>query len=204
MHGAEIVNGKNIRRVGIPATKRGRPRKVNVVRDSTGKSRGEIVDMSIVMNQPHRREAKGDERKSELLGYPLGRLRVQNEVSEIQLRAGNEWAMMVRSYAGMMGVPVGQPRSGSALNDSGKPGYAFVLDEARPDAEEYQRRCVILRGRYDACFETLGDVGRSFGRSHAILAAMRRVCIEERYPNDIELGDLRIGLNAVAKEMGIR
>lgn len=185
-------------------TKRGRPRKINVVRDRNGKSRGEIVDLSVVLNQPHRRDAKGDVRKSELLGYPLGRLRFSNEVSEIQLRAGNEWAIMVRSYAGMMGVPLGSPRSGSALNDSGKPGYAFALYDARADAEEYQKRCTTLRERYDGCFETLGEVGRSLGRGHAVLGAMRRVCIEERYPNDRELGDLRIGLNAIAKWMGIR
>lgn len=199
-HGAAAMT-KNIRRVGVKA---GRPRKANVVRDRNGKSRGEIVDFSVVMNQPHRRDAKGDARKSELLGYPLGRLRVSNEVSELQLRAGNEWALLVRSYAGMMGVPLGSPKSGSAFNDAGKPGYAFALDEATSDATERERHCRALRSRYDACFETLGEVGRSFGRSHAILAAMRRVCIEERYPNDIELGDLRIGLNAVAKEMGIR
>jgi hypothetical protein len=203
MHGASMTT-RNIRRTGIPATKRGRPRKVNVVRDSNGKSRGEIVDFSVIMNQPHRREAKGDARKSELLGYPLGRLRVSNEVSEIQLRAGNEWALMVRSYAGMMGIPLGSPKSGSALNDAAKPGYAFATEDGQADRIEHDKRCRALRGRYDACFETLGEVGRSFGRSHAILAAMRRVCIEERYPNDIELGDLRIGLNAVAKEMGIR
>lgn len=202
MHSGATV--KNIRRTGIPATKRGRPRKINVIRDSNGKSRGEIVDFSVVMNQPHRRDAKGDARKSELLGYPLGRLRTSGEVSENQLRAGNEWAEMVRSYAGMMGVPIGSPRSGSLLSDATRPAYAFSGDEARADAEEYEKRCASLRGRYDACFETLGDVGRSFGRSHAILAAMRRVCIEERYPNDIELGDLRIGLNAIAKELGIR
>jgi len=197
----EAAMSKNIRRTGIKA---GRPRKTNVIRDSNGKSRGEIVDFSVVMNQPHRRGAKGDARKSELLGYPLGRLRFSGEVSEIQLQAGNEWALMVRSYAGMMGVPIGSSRSGSLLSDARKPTYAFSGDEVRPDADEYQKRCASLRGRYDDCFETLGEVGRSFGRSHAILAAMRRVCIEERYPNDIELGDLRIGLNAVAKELGIR
>lgn len=198
MNGAAVT--KNIRRVGIKA---GRPRKSNVVRDRNGKSRGEIVDLSVVLNQPHRREAKGDVRKSELLGYPLGRLRFLGDVSEEQLRAGNEWGLMVRSYAGMMGIPLGSPRSGSMLSDSGKPAYAFGSDEARADAEEYEKRCVSLKTRYGACFDRLNEVGRSLGRGHAILAAMRRVCIEERYPNDSELGDLRIGLNAVAKELGI-
>jgi hypothetical protein len=155
MHSGATVKTRNIRRTGIPATKRGRPRKVNVIRDSNGKSRGEIVDFSVVMNQPHRRDAEGDARKSELLGYPLGRLRFSGEVSENQLRAGNEWALLVRSYAGMMGVPIGSPRSGSLLRDATGPAYSFSGDEARSDAEEYEKRCASLRGRYDACFNTL-------------------------------------------------
>lgn len=218
MHGASPMT-KPIRRTGIPATikgkpnpeypvkvtgKRGRPRKSNVMRDGKGKSRGEIVDFSVVMNQPHRRGAKGDARKSELLGYPLGRLRFTGEVSEIQLRAGNEWALLVRAYAGAIGIPFGSPRSGSLLSDSGKPAYAFAADGPKVDPEEHERRISGLRGRYDACFERLNLVGRSLGRGHAILVASRRVCIEEYHPNERELGDLRIGLNALAHELGIR
>jgi hypothetical protein len=180
-------------------SKAGRPRKTNVVRDRTGKSRGEIVDFSVVLNQPHRRGFS--DKRSELLGYPLGRLRAESQISEIQLRAGNEWALMVRSYAGMMGVPFGSPRSGSLLSDSGNPGYLFASDGAGLDQEEYQTR---LKGRYNGCFERLNEVGRVLGRSHAVVVSVRRVCIEERYPNDIELGDLRIGLNALAKELGIQ
>lgn len=195
--GAQMT--RNFRRQGIKA---GRPRKTNVIRDRNGKSRGEIVDFSVILNQPHRRDAK--EGKSELLGYPLGRLRLTNEVSENQLRAGNEWALLVRAYAGVMGIPLGSPRSGSALNDSGKPGYSFAADEASADPEGHERRCAGLRSRYSACFERLNEVGRSLGRGHAVIAATRRVCIEERYPNDIELGDLRIGLNALASELGIK
>jgi hypothetical protein len=183
--------------------KPGRPRKTNVLRDKQGKSRGEIVDFSVILNQPHRR-GFGDRSKSELLGYPLGRLRLTGQISEIQLRTGNEWAMMVRSYAGMMGMPMGSPKSGSALGDSGKPGYAFALDAARDDAGEYEKRCVTLKTRYDGCFERLNEVGLVLGRRHAILVSCRRVCIEERYPNDSELGDLRVGLNALAKELGIQ
>lgn len=200
MHGAAATMTRNIRRVGIKA---GRPRKANVMRDRNGKSRGEIVDFSVVLNQPHRRDAKGDDRKSELLGYPLGRLRLVGDISEIQFRAGNEWALMVRAYAGMMGIPLWSPHSGSDIGLSAAPAYSFSGDEARADAEEYEKRCRRLRLRYDGCFERLGDVGRLMGRKHAILGAMRRVCIEENYPSVSELGDLRIGLNAVAKEFAI-
>jgi hypothetical protein len=74
----------------------GRKRKTNVVRDASGKSRGEILDLSVVYNQPHRRGQRNP--KSELLGYPLGRLRHEGLIDEAQLQAGNAWASMVRAY----------------------------------------------------------------------------------------------------------
>jgi hypothetical protein len=196
-----IVSKRNIRRTGIPATKRGRPRKMNVRRDASGKSRGEIVDLSVVLNQPHRRDFKGDARKSELLGYPLGRLRLGDQVSETQHRAGNEWALLVRSYAGAMGIPLGSPRSGSDHPEiaSGMGGGSGPL----PGTAEHEKRIQRLRERYEGCFERLSLLGRSLGRGNQILVAMRRVCIEERYPNDSELGDLRLGLNAMARELKI-
>ncbi len=66
-----------------------------------GKSRGEILDLSVIYNQPHRRGQKNP--KSELLGYPLGRLRQEGLIDEAQLQAGNAWASMVRAYCRMMG-----------------------------------------------------------------------------------------------------
>jgi len=199
MIGAAITMTRNIRRVGIPATKRGRPRKVNVTRDESGKSRGEILDLSVVMNQPHRRAAKGDARKSELLGYPLGRLRFIGEISEDQLQVGNEWALMVRAYAGMNGIRIGSPRSGSALDDSAKARGASFEGEAWGDAEEHEKRVLALRSRYNDAFERLTELGMALGRSTSILIAVRRVCIEERDPTPSELGDLRLGLNALMK-----
>lgn len=185
------------------AMRRGRPRKENVVRDGKGKSRGEIIDFSVVLNQPHRRHASGEARKSELLGYPLGRLRFQNRITETQLRAGNEWAELVRSYAATFGFPHGSARSGSLLSDSGKPAYAFSSDEAAHDAENDEMRRVSLRTRYNGCFEIMLDVGRSIGEGRAVLIIMRRVCLEERNPLEQELGNLRVGLNSVGKVLGI-
>lgn len=156
-----------------------------------------------MLNQPHRR-GFGDNRKSELLGYPLGRLRMTNQVSEIQHRAGNEWALLVRAYAGSQGIPMGQPRSGSALSDSAKPAYAFAGGDGLMGSEDEESRISNLRSRYDQCFEALMEVGQSLGRGRSVAIATRLVCIEERYPSDYELGDLRVGLNALAKELGIR
>lgn len=185
------------------AMRRGRPRKTNVIRDGAGKSRGEIVDFSVVLNQPHRRHVSGDARKSELLGYPLGRLRFQGRITETQLRAGNEWAELVRSYAATFGLPYGSPRSGSMLSDSGKPAYAFSQDEATHDAENDERRRASLRTRYNDCFEIMQEVGRSIGEGRAVLIIMRRICLEEVQPLEADLGNLRVGLNSVAKVLGV-
>lgn len=180
--------------------KRGRPRKVNVRRSAKGKSLGEDFSQCVVFSQPHRRGAKDP--NSSLLGYPLGRLVLTNQVSEIQHRAGNEWALIVKAYAGIMGIPIGSVKSGSDHPEIASSGYSF--GSPQPGTEEHDRRIASLRERYDACFERLTRLGRSLGRGGAILIAMRHVCIEERYPDPDKLGDLRLGLNALALELEIK
>jgi hypothetical protein len=179
--------------------KRGRPRKVNVRRSAKGKSLGEDISLSVVFTQPHRIGTKDP--NSSLLGYPLGRLVLANQISEIQHRAGNEWGLVVKSYAGIMGIPIGSVKSGSAHPEIASVGYSF--GSLLPGTEEHDKRVASLRGRYDACFERLTLLGRALGRGRAILIALRQVCIEEHYPSLNELGDLRLGLNALAVELKI-
>lgn len=183
----------------VAARRAGRPRKTNVIRDASGKSRGEIVDFSVVLNQPHRRDVSGKNAKSELLGYALGRLRFYDKISEDQLRAGNEWALLVRDFAADQGLPVGSPRSGSLLTDSHGPAYAFSRDEATHAAGRSQNRSVSLCARYSECFETMAQLGRTLGVGRKILIAMREVCIQDRDPQEWQIGDLRSGLNAMAR-----
>jgi hypothetical protein len=179
--------------------KRGRPRKVNVRRSAKGKSLGEDPIYNVVFSQPHRKGAKDP--NSSLLGYPLGRLVLANQISEIQHRAGNEWGLVVKSYAGIMGIPVGSVKSGSAHPEIASTGYSF--GGPLPGSEEHDKRVASLRGRYDGCFERLANLGRALGRGTAILVALRKVCIEEHYPSNDELGDLRLGLNALAVELKV-
>jgi hypothetical protein len=183
----------------VAARRAGRPRKQNVIRDASGKSRGEIVDFSVVLNQPHRRGVSAKHAKSELLGYALGRLRFYDKISEDQLRAGNEWALLVRAFAADQGIPVGSPRSGSMVTDSHGPAYSFSLDEATHTAERAQNRSVSLCGRYSECFEAMALLGRTLGVGRNILTVMRDVCIQDRDPQEWQIGDLRSGLNAMAR-----
>lgn len=179
----------------------GRKRKTNVVRDASGKSRGEILDLSVVYNQPHRRGQRNPE--SELLGYPLGRLRHEGLIDEAQLQAGNAWASMVRAYSRMIGLRIGSPKSGS-LTEAVATGF-YVWEGDGPengqevDAEEQERRRKRLRGKYDLCHDRLHEAGRTLGPGAALLKALRKVAIEERYPEDAELGNLRLALNTVGR-----
>lgn len=177
----------------------GRKRKTNVVRDASGKSRGEILDLSVIYNQPHRRGQRNP--KSELLGYPLGRLRHEGLIDEAQLQAGNAWASMVRAYSRMIGLRIGSPKSGSLTEAVATGFYVWEGDEG-VEPEEQERRRKRLRAKYDLCHDRLHEVGRTLGsgtQSAALLKAIRKVCIEERYPEDAELGNLRVALNTVGR-----
>ena len=179
----------------------GRKRKTNVIRDSKGKSRGEILDLSVVYNQPHRRGQKNP--KSELLGYPLGRLRHEGLIDEAQLQAGNAWASMVRAYSRMIGLRIGSPKSGSLTEAVATGFYVWEGDGDGVEPEEQERRRKRLRAKYDLCHDRVNEVGRTLGpgigQSTALLKALRKVAIEERYPEDVELGNLRVALNTVGR-----
>lgn len=183
---------------GMGQAKRGRPRKTNVIRDSSGKSRGEIVDFTVVTNQPHRRGTKDP--RSHLLGFPLGRLHVDKHISEDQLRAGNAWAMVVVAYANMMGITLHSVKSGALGERIASGFYQWGADDIpriHDDEEERQKRRQRVKDRYDNCFHAVSALSRTLGRGNRIMDAMRMVCIEERYPSEAQLGDLRLGLNAV-------
>ncbi|WP_424630437.1 hypothetical protein [Bradyrhizobium sp. SYSU BS000235] len=179
----------------------GRKRKTNVRRDASGKSRGEILDLSVIFNQPHRRGQRNP--KSELLGYPLGRLRHEGLIDETQLQAGNAWASMVRAYSRMIGLRIGSPKSGSLTEAVATGFYVWEGDGAENgesiEPEEQERRRKRLRAKYDQCHDRLHEAGRTLGPGAALLKALRKVAIEERYPEEAELGNLRVALNTVGR-----
>lgn len=177
----------------------GRKRKINVVRDSSGKSRGEIFDPSVIFAQPHRRGVSDP--SSEYAAYPLGRLWLNRLITEAQLVAGNEFAAVARSYGRMMGIPVGSPRSGSMSECVSTGFYAWEGEQSEPDPDEAAKRIATIRGRYNDIHDKLGQLGREHGRGHGILRVMREICIQEQDERQVWrdyalMGDLRLGLNA--------
>lgn len=178
----------------------GRKPKQNVVRDSKGKSRGEIFDPSAIFGQPHRRDTKDP--SSEYAAYPLGRLWLNKQITEAQLRAGNEFAYVAHAYARLNGIPMGSPRSGSMSECISTGFYSWDGDRKEFDQEEADKRSARINGRYDDAVCTLTELGRSHNRGTRILMVMREVCITEQderqiWRDDVMLGDLRLGLNAV-------
>lgn len=179
--------------------KRGRPRKVNVRRSAKGKSLGEIVDLTILFEQPHRRGFSDP--TSKRLGYALGRLAERRLVSEYQLRVGDRWAAVVCSYRRqLLSCPPLSPKSGE-MAERVSTGFAKYETEAvyETDPDKAERDRAELKQKYNACFENLAELGRIMGRSTAISNVVRKVCIDDRDPTKDEVGDLRLGLNSLGQ-----
>lgn len=184
----------------IRINRAGRPRKTNVIRDSSDKSRGEVLDLSLVWKQPHRRDCADP--ASERAAFPLGRLRLNGLLTEPQFRAGCEYASVVAAYGRAMGLRTGNLKSGSMAEYIARGPYEWETDFVEPDPEEANKRLLRVRAKYDKCHEDLFDLGRLHNRGRNILFVMREICIQEAEEKYLwhdaqKLGDLRLGLNAV-------
>lgn len=177
----------------------GRKRKINVVRDSSGKSRGEIFDPSAIYAQPHRRDCTDP--TSEYASYPLGRLWLNKQITEGQLRAGNEFANVAHAYARLNGIPLGSPRSGSMSERVATGFVSWEGDRHEIDPDEAAKRVQRIKDSYNDVFCALNELGRAHNRGTGILKVMRDICVSEQDERQVwrdyaMLGDLRLGLNA--------
>lgn len=189
-----VIATKNTR-----PNRRGRPRKANVRRDKAGISRGEIVDITAILNQPHRRG--NSDPQSALLGHALGRLAKRGFISEQQYRVGDRWAYIVRSYRReLLSAPPISARS-SEMSERVSSGFcpreADIAHELDP--EQMERRRQELKDKYQRCFEALNELGRTMLRGHAILNVVRKVCVDDYDASEHEVGDLRLGLNSLSR-----
>lgn len=167
-------------------------------RDKTGKSRGEVVDLSVVLKQPHRAGRRDPE--SRLLGYALGRLLERGLIDGQQYQAGERWSAVVASYRRqLLSAPSGSTRSGE-MAERVSSGFAPWEGEVREiDPEQAEKDRQSLKSKYDCCFENLCALGRVLHRQHAIINAVRKVCVDDRDPSENEVGDLRLGLNCLVR-----
>jgi hypothetical protein len=130
--------------------------------------------MSLALAAPHRRWT---EPRDARLAYPLGRLLLSGYLVNAQHDAGLRFAAVVRRYGAAMG---------------------FAREANRVDGDA---ALVSLRREYDGLYAALLQAGRDTRSGREPLKTCRQICVEEMdeailWPHRI--GDLRVGLNALA------
>ena len=187
--------------------RRGRKPKPDVIRDARGKSRGEPIGvhpetLAVRMRDLRRdglRLRNREEALDALSGSTLGRLLLRHRadpsdpgsVNPQQYDAGAEWAKLARHHAAIMGYAHGSPASTSfVMVGSG-------LSCAAPPSEE---EIVVVRRLWSDCHRALMEAAKMHGL--AVREVVHAVCVENRsleFLSRADYGNLRIGLNALAK-----
>lgn len=180
-------------------TNPGRPHKPHAVRDSTtGRSRGDDEKHYRAIRLAYRqREMEQDgidgEPADPLVGYTLGRLKRAGKVSDVQFRAGEAWARLCHRHAAIMGYELKPPKSPAAFGIVGR------SLENEPDEAVVKE----VRNLFADCYNALMAVCRDHGLS--VREVTYAVCIAG-VPLHVlvekDFGDLRLGLNALAKVLG--
>ena len=193
----------------------GRPRKTNVRRDASGKSRGEegIHPWTIEARERKLREAGVSLtfRKMEMTklgwtevekrtasdrmsGFTLGILRLRGKgdpggISEEQFIAGEAFCRIVHQHAAVMGYRLSVPSPSLMLIGLGGASR-------EDDAETIAR----VRRSFRRCFDALMEASRSHGKR--VWQVTYGVCVENWSPGQLsaeDYGSLRTGLNALRK-----
>jgi hypothetical protein len=190
---------------------RGRKRKIDVIRDARGKSRGEPTGIhpetiAVRLRELRREGIPVRDRQGALdalAGFTLGRLLLRHRadpgdpgsVNEQQYNGGQEWTKLARRHAAIMGYALGTPKSpsfvmvGSGLSCAEEPGEAEIT---------------AVRRQWSDCYRALMEVCQTHGL--AVRDIVYAVCIDNRNINSLsatDFGNLRIGLNALVKVLRI-
>jgi hypothetical protein len=190
--------------------RRGRKRKLNVIRDARGKSRGEpeIVHPETIaarLRDLHRDGVPARDRQDALdalAGFTLGRLLLRNRadpgdpgsINEQQYNAGQEWAKLVRRHAAIMGYALGSPKS---------PSFVLVGSGLSCAEEPDEEDIIRVRRQWSDCYRVLMEVCKTHGL--AVRDITYAVCIDNRgieFLTPSDYGNLRVGLNTLAKVLG--
>lgn len=189
---------------------RGRKRKQNVIRDASGKSRGEPVGIDPAVVAARARDLAQDgiaaaHARDPLAGFTLGRLRLigmaaersgepdMRGITNAQCTAGEAWARLARRHAAIMGYALGSPKSASFVMVN------FGLScEEEPDEKEVTR----IRRKWSDCYRALMDAGTANGTGTKVALVTWDVCVNNVPVHTLrttDFGNLRLGLNALAR-----
>jgi hypothetical protein len=180
-----------------------RRRKPDVLRDASGKCRGELPQLVRAVALAQRlREVGPEHADNPLAGHVLGRLRLRHQshgpqdpcsISQDQYEAGERYAVIAGRHAVIMGYASGSPQS--ARLEVAASGLA-----CREEPEEE----VILRVRrqFSDCYRVLMDAGRDIGQGVKVALVTYDICVDRRGMESLtaqDIGNLKVGLNALAR-----
>lgn len=196
---------------------RGRPRKLNVPRDSKGRiasgydrERPEAVRATAeearirhllgvdAWVSASRNDNMLEARKrvsNPLLGSALGRFLYTKQIDQSQYDAGLWFAELYREVSVINGAPSPNMK---ALDYGAIPGRSTAEDKSEAWVKRRKAQWMdVHRALYDAN----GDQGRTTG---PIMEILKRTLVEDIGPlNAWELGNLRVGLNAINQARGV-
>lgn len=172
---------------------RGRPRKSNVMRDASGKSRGERdIDVTTLGTWAHRSRLVGRQEASHPdAGFTLGLCRLNKEITTGQYDAGNAWAELCHRHAKIMGYSLGSPKS---------PSFMMVSFGTSTATESDQIQILKIREKWKNCYDALAEVSR--GNEMRVSNTTYAVCVQGIPFEGLgprQFGDLRVGLNALGR-----
>jgi hypothetical protein len=183
----------------------GRPLKPNVIRDRSGKSRGEAlrVDPAVLAVRARHLMAdgiSGEHAADALAGFTLGRLLLRyrtdhtdpSGISQAQFDAGDTWCKIVHRHAAIMGYKL-RTKTPSFIMVS---GGLSCGDE--PDEETILR----VRRQFSDCYNFMASAAKDHGRR--VIDVTYGVCVENWPMNALyerDYGDLKIGLNTLGRAL---
>lgn len=193
--------------IGAAQVTKGRPRKPNVLRDRSGKSRGEpehIAKAVVLRYRARDLERDGIPAKhadDALAGHSLGRLLLRHQtnpqdpgaISREQYDAGVKWAAIIHRHARIMGYSLGSPKS---------PSFIMVATGLSCLVEPTDEEIGWIRDQFRICYDALAEASKSHGSN--VQYATYAVCVQDRPLSALttaDYGALRIGLNVLARAL---
>jgi hypothetical protein len=187
-------------------TRPGRKRKAGVTRYSNGHIAGpqrgereaEVIELAVSRRA---REVGEQDAKDPMAGYALGRLCLAGKrkdphgISVAQHDAGLHWARVVSRYASVKGIALPLTRSG---------GFEMVARGMSCGEQPSAEQITVALRAYNDAYAELRFLDPLNG---APIKVCRDVCIQDRHEHTLspdDLGNLRCGLNVLAKLYGMR
>ncbi len=191
-----------------------RPRKTNVRRSASGKSLGEphVIAQEVLAVRKRENARMGlylDEPSDALAGFTLGVLLLRSRqdrgnpggITQTQYDAGDRWSAIVRRHANIMGYELkrgaGQIKSPSfSMIGSGK--------GCGPDADDQQ--IAEVRDQFRSTYDAVMEVSRAHRLGVSVRDILYAVCVDNRPVLDlseVDYGNLRLGLNALARVLRV-